>query len=131
MCELLTAEECAAIEDRYNKIKDRKWYLEREASGYCGCQAAEGDSPHESPGDCPEWEWDYSANVEGPFTIEMGDYVGLDDDSADFIANAPKDVSRLMADREWFRELCRRVSLDDEDRQDLLEEISAALEATQ
>lgn len=53
------------------------------SSGCCEC-IFEDDAhpPHEDPADCPNWLYEECANIGQAHTIDMGDFMGLDDDTA-------------------------------------------------
>ena len=53
------------------------------SEGFCEC-VFEDDThpPHEDPADCPNWIYEECANIPQAHTIDMGDFMGLDDATA-------------------------------------------------
>ena len=87
------------IRARLEKVTPGPWTVKKN-TGFCDCIADEECMYDKIRGEwcfeCPDWVWEHAAQVPEILTIDLGDYDGMNDNDAEFIAHAREDIPLLV-----------------------------------
>ena len=97
----MTEAQLQKIEKRCEAATPGPWTYEK-ADGYCNASPNytcphDDDTCGEWCDTCPVWIWDTGAYIPETLTLDIGEYDGINNKDADFIAHAREDLPDLLA----------------------------------